>query len=150
MCRFSERHDKKGGKGSDSVCTLQFLFCLYAFKNTPIYNQVDLHCVWCCTHLVLMIIDSGSLGILIAVCLWSSPLLWICFFCEKVTTPMEAIGRIKDTTSVKCVIVFSYYYCTIIIIKLLCMRGFSPDLVAQMYAAQKLPSDKKQWDYKEM
>lgn len=63
---------------------------------------------------------------------------------------MEAIGRIKDTTSVKCVIVFSYYYCTIIIIKLLCMRGFSPDLVAQMYAAQKLPSDKKQWDYKEM
>lgn len=63
---------------------------------------------------------------------------------------MEAIGRIKDTTSVKCVIVFSYYYCTIIIIKLLCIRGFSPDLVAQMYAAQKLPSDKKQWDYKEM
>lgn len=58
---------------------------------------------------------------------------------------MGAVARVKYLTHVKYGIMFIYYRCTILIIKLPCLRGLiSPDMVAQVDETQKFPSDRKQ------
>ena len=52
-------------------------------------------------------------------------------------------------TRVKCGTVCSYYYCTIIPLKLPYLKGLSSDPVTQVDATPKFPSDTKQRDPKE-
>jgi hypothetical protein len=51
-------------------------------------------------------------------------------------------------THMKCEIVCSYFYCTLIIIKLPCLRSLSLDLVAQVDAIEKFHSNRKYRDLK--